>query len=125
MEALEEIAEKKDGRASVAMKAEATKLLMEDGKVVGVEYVQGDTAIRHAGGAFTFHGRSDEVRAGCHRAQLIYMRAHALSHPPCCPPDAQSAGDQRGRQPHRHRGDRERAAQSTADSTCQPCPLSL
>merc|ERR1711907_475193 len=28
---------------------------------IGAGYVQGDAAIRHAGGAFTFHGRSDEV----------------------------------------------------------------
>ena len=28
----------------------------------GAGYVQGDAAIRHADGAFTFHGRSDEVR---------------------------------------------------------------
>ena len=28
-------------------------------------YVQGDTAVRHADGAYTFHGRSDEVRALC------------------------------------------------------------
>ena len=29
--------------------------------VAGVGYVQGDAAVRHAGGAFSFHGRSDEV----------------------------------------------------------------
>jgi len=27
----------------------------------GVGYVQGDAAVRHSGGAYTFHGRSDEV----------------------------------------------------------------
>ena len=29
--------------------------------IAGVGYVQGDVAVRHAGGAFSFHGRSDEV----------------------------------------------------------------
>ena len=29
----------------------------------GAGYVQGDIAVRHADGAYTFHGRSDEVRA--------------------------------------------------------------
>ena len=41
MEALEAIAEKKDGRAEIAMKAEATKLLTDSTGVCGVEYVQG------------------------------------------------------------------------------------
>lgn len=29
--------------------------------VAGAGYLQGDAAVRHSGGAFTFHGRSDEV----------------------------------------------------------------
>jgi len=41
MEKLEKIAEEKDGRAEIALKARVTKLLTEGGKVVGVEYEQG------------------------------------------------------------------------------------
>jgi len=36
----------------------------------GVGYVQGDAAIRHADGAYTFHGRSDEVRPDSHSGPL-------------------------------------------------------
>merc|ERR1719214_507236 len=41
MEKLEKIAEEKDGRATIALKARVTKLLTEGGKVCGVEYEQG------------------------------------------------------------------------------------
>merc|ERR1719197_524753 len=41
MEKLEKIADEKDGRAEIALKARVTKLLTEGSKVVGVEYEQG------------------------------------------------------------------------------------
>merc|ERR1719484_157887 len=41
MEKLEKIADEKDGRAEIALKARVTKLLYEGGKVCGVEYEQG------------------------------------------------------------------------------------
>ena len=54
----------------------------------GVGYLQGDTAIRHADGAYTFHGRSDEVRppyaamrvrVRCKRARGGSCRPHLRS----------------------------------------------
>ena len=52
---------------------------------VGAGYVQGDAAVRHADGAYTFHGRSDEVcacvgsmlapRANCHAATRARSRS--------------------------------------------------
>ena len=57
--------------------------------VRGVGYVQGDTAIRYADGAFTFHGRSDEVQFHFfHLCRLMetatraYQHAHAYDSTP-------------------------------------------
>jgi acrylyl-CoA reductase (NADPH)/3-hydroxypropionyl-CoA dehydratase/3-hydroxypropionyl-CoA synthetase len=88
----------------------------------GVGYLQGDAAIRHADGAYTFHGRSDEVRppyaamrvrVQCERARggsccphLPQCRVFAVPHPrtECAgtPSVHTPSGHQCRRQPHRH-----------------------
>ena len=72
-------------------------------------YVQGDLAVRYTDGAFTFHGRSDEVSSADVLKNLTHACHWAL-------PGLQSAvificvaGDQCWRQSHRHGGDRELA----------------
>ena len=52
-----------------------------------VGYVQGDSATRHAAGAYTFHGRSDEVRASvASRLRAVFSEHRLRTLPSLVPP---------------------------------------